>query len=144
MGTSQVAVDASFVLKIFLPEASSEKADELWKSWIRDSIEVIAPTLIVFETSSVLRNKVYRGILGEADASRLIDKLGQLEISLVYTKELMEMAWEIGKTLKTSSLYDTYYIAVAKLLKIGLWTADEKLYKSAHRYYPFINKLTLI
>jgi predicted nucleic acid-binding protein len=139
--TSRVAVDASFLLKLFLPEDSSDQVEERWRNWIESSIEVFAPTLIVFEASSVLRNKVFRGTLDEAEASEMIDKLGHLDLSLVYAKELMEMAWEVGKTLKAPALYDSYYIAVAKFFEAPLWTADERLYKSARKHFPFINRV---
>ena len=124
MKTSRVAVDASFLLKLFLPEDSSEQVDEYWTNWVKSSIEVIAPTLIVFEASSVLRNKVYRGTLDEAEASQMVDKLGHLDLTLVYARELMETAWEVGKVLEAPTLYDSYYIAAAKLLEAPLWTAD--------------------
>ena len=100
MKTSRVAVDASFLLKLFLPEDLSSRVEDHWRNWIESSIEVVAPTLIVFEASSVLRNKVFRRIVNEADASDMIDKMRHLELSLVYAGELMEMAWEIGKILK--------------------------------------------
>ena len=141
MKASQVAVDASFLLKLFLPEDLSDQVERQWKSWVENSIEVIAPTLIVFEVSSVLRNKVFRGIMDEADASEMIDKLGHLELSLVYAKEFMEMAWEIGKTLKAPALYDSYYLAVAKFFDVPFWTGDGKFYEAARKHFPFVHKL---
>jgi predicted nucleic acid-binding protein len=138
---SQVAIDASFLLKLFLAEDSSDQVEHQWRSWVEDSIEVIAPTLIVFEASSVLRNKVFRGILDEVDASEMMEKIRNLELSLIYAKEFMEVAWEIGKTLKAPNLYDSYYLAVAKFFGVPFWTADEKLYKSAHKHFPFIKRI---
>jgi predicted nucleic acid-binding protein len=138
---SQVAIDASFLLKLFLPEESSDQVEHRWRSWVEDSVEVIAPTLIVFEASSVLRNKVFRGILDEADATEMISRLGDLEVSLVHGKEFMEIAWEIANRLRAPNLYDSYYLAVAKLFGVPLWTADEKLYRSAFRYFPFVSKI---
>jgi predicted nucleic acid-binding protein len=139
--TSRVAVDASFLLKLFLPEDLSGQVQDHWRNWIESSIEVVAPTLIVFEASSVLRNKVFRRIVDEADAAEIIDKIRHLELSLVYASELMEMAWEIGKILEAPTLYDSYYVAVAKMFEAPLWTADERLYKSAHKHFPFINRV---
>jgi predicted nucleic acid-binding protein len=138
---SQVAVDASFLLKLFLPEDLSDQVERQWKGWAENSIEVIAPTLIVFEASSVLRNKVFRGILDEADAADMIDKLGHMDLSLVYAKEFMEIAWEIGKTLKAPALYDSYYLAVAKFFGVPFWTGDGRLYESARKHFPFVHKL---
>ena len=101
MGNSQVAIDASLLLKLFLPEDSSNQVEQLWKDWIENSIEVIAPHLIIYETSSVLRNKVFRGALDESDASEIIERMRHLDLSLVYTEEVLELAWDIGLILKT-------------------------------------------
>ncbi len=60
MKYDQVAVDASFLLKLFLPEDRSDQAEELWKAWVENHAEIVAPTLIVFEVSSVIRNKGFR------------------------------------------------------------------------------------
>ncbi len=141
MNISRVVVDASFFLKIFLPEDKSDEAEERWRNWIEESIEVVAPALIVFEVSSVLRNKVYRGILEKDDAKEIIDQIRHLNLTLIYNEELLDIAWEIGSTLKTSALYDCFYIALSKFLSIPLWTTDKKLYNSARRKFPFINLL---
>ena len=92
MKSSRVAIDASFLLQLFLPEDLSDQIEKQWKNWIENSIEVIAPTLIIFEASSVLRNKVFRGTLDNADASEMIDKIKHIDISLIYAPELLELA----------------------------------------------------
>ncbi len=139
MNNSRVAIDASFLLKLLLPEDKSNEVEEQWKKWIEDSLEVIAPTLIIFEVSSVLRNKVYRGILIEDDAREIINQLKYFDITLIYTEDLLDIAWEFSSILETPVLYDCFYIALSKFLKIPLWTADKKLYNSAKRKFPFIN-----
>jgi len=136
---SQVVIDSSFLLKILLPEDKSEQAENLWKSWIKGSIKVVAPTLIVFEVSSVLRNKIYRGILENGDARELINQIKYLDFTLIYTEDLLDLAWEIGAILKVSMLYDCFYIALSKFLGTPLWTADRKLYNSAKEKFPFVN-----
>jgi predicted nucleic acid-binding protein len=136
---SQVVIDSSFLLKILLPEDKSEHAENLWKGWIKNSIKVAAPTLIVFEVSSVLRNKIYRGILENDDAKELINQIKHLDLILIYTEDLLDSAWEIGEILKPAVLYDCFYIALSKFLGSPLWTADRKLYNSAKEEFPFIN-----
>lgn len=141
MNDSRVVVDASFLLKILLPEDKSEQAERLWRSWIENAVEITAPTLIVFETSSVIRNNLYRGIIDEKNADRLIIELKELDITLIYTEDMLEEAWEISKILNISVLYDCFYIALSKFLNIPLWTADVRLYNSAKRFFPQINLL---
>jgi len=128
-------------LKLLLPEDSSNQVEHQWRNWIENSIEVIAPTLIVFEACSVLRNKVFRGILDDVDAIEMIDRIRHLDLSLIYAQEFIELAWGIGATLRTPTLYDCFYLAVAKLFKVPFWTSDKKLYKSAKKEFPFANLL---
>jgi len=137
----QVAVDAGFLLKIFLPENKSDQAEELWKAWVGDNVEIVAPTLITFEVSSVIRNKVFRGMLSEREGGEIISLLKQLDISLIYTEELLDIAWEIGAILNTPNLYDCFYLALPRLLRIPLWTTDKKLFRSAQKEFPFVNLL---
>jgi predicted nucleic acid-binding protein len=128
-------------LKIFLPESKSDQVEDLWKRWIEDHIEIVAPTLIIFEVSSVIRNKVYRNILSEEEGEEIIKLLKIPDFSLIYTEELLDIAWEISTALNTPTLYDCFYLALPKLLRIPLWTADKKLYQSAKREFPFVNLL---
>ncbi len=141
MKNSQVSIDASFLLKLFLPEEKSKKTEEIWKGWIKDSTEVIAPTLIVFEFSSVLRNKVYRGIIDDRIGTDIINQFNELDILLVYSDDILKIAWEIGNIQKSSTLYDCFYIGLAKYLNIPLWTADKKLYNSTKNTMPFVKLL---
>ncbi len=126
---------------MFLPENKSDQAEELWRAWVGDHVEVVAPTLITFEVSSVIRNKVFRDILTEREGGEIISLLKQLDISSIYDEELLDIAWEIGTVLNPPSLYDCFYLALPKLLRIPLWTADKKLFQSAKKEFPFVNLL---
>jgi predicted nucleic acid-binding protein len=141
LGISQATIDASFLLKLFLPEAGSEKAHEIWSSWIAESVEVVAPTLIVFEFASVIRNKAHRGFLSETDATEVIERMTRLDMTLVYTDDLLEAAWQLGARLHLPALYDCFYLALAQLLGVPFWTADEKLYQTARNVVPGLNLL---
>jgi predicted nucleic acid-binding protein len=134
-----VVIDASFLLKLFLPEERSELVEKQWEIWIQKSVEVVAPTLIAFEASSVIRNKVYREILSEADGKDIIDRLKSLDLVLIHNEELLEIAWDIGSTLKAAVLYDCFYLALSKLLTTPLWTADAKLHGIAKDHFPLTN-----
>jgi len=137
----QVVVDASFLLKMFLPEERSDQAEKLWKAWVGDHVEIVAPNLIVFEVSSVIRNKVFRGILTEREGGEILSLLRQLDLSLIHDEELLDIAWEIGIILNSQNLYDCFYLALAKLLRIPLWTTDKKLFQSARKEFAFVNLL---
>ncbi len=141
MGISQTVIDTSFLLKLFLPENNSEKAHRLWSLWIDDAVQIVAPSLIIYEAGSVIRNKVYRKVLTEMEGNKIIEFIKQLDIVLVYNENLLEESWQISSELKTSSLYDCFYLALAKLLNAPLWTADKKLFETAHNCVPSLNLL---
>jgi predicted nucleic acid-binding protein len=89
----------------------------------------------------VIRNKVFRGILTEREGGEIISLLKEFDISLIYTEELLDIAWEIGTILNTPNLYDCFYLALPRLLRIPLWTANKKLFRSAKKEFTFVNLL---
>jgi predicted nucleic acid-binding protein len=141
LGTSRVVIDASFYLKLFLPEKASDKAHALMVSWVEKSVEVAAPTLIMFEAASVMRNKVQRNILDEEETAEIIEHMKRMDMTLLYTDDVFETAWEIGARLKSATLYDCFYLAVSELLDAPLWTADARLHQSAKHVCPNIQLL---
>lgn len=138
METSKVAIDASFLLKLFLPEPESDLVESQWKAWIEGSVDVVAPTLLVFEAASVIRNKVHRGMLLEDEGKAIIDRLKHLDVTLVHDGELLDLAWEIGAKLRLPALYDSFYLALSRFLSIPLWTADQKLFNLARDHFSMI------
>lgn len=141
MEISRTVIDTSFLLKLFLPEEKSDLAHQLWNSWIDDSVEVSAPTLLMFEAASVIRNKVYRRVVKEDDAAEIIERIKRMDMTLVYTDDLFDAAWEIGVRLKSAALYDCFYLALADLLDAPLWTADKRLYQEVKGEWAGVNLL---
>jgi predicted nucleic acid-binding protein len=60
---SLVCVDACLALKLVLGEDDSPQAIALWRHWVDENITVVAPPLLAYEVTSVLRTKVHRGLL---------------------------------------------------------------------------------
>ncbi len=71
MKSSQVAIDASFLLKIFLPEEKSEKAEKIWIDWINDSVEAgkyceqCRDALLYMKERGVHLDEELEGLLGQ-------------------------------------------------------------------------------
>ena len=87
----------------------------------------------------MLRNKIYRKILSVDDAEEIITQIKHLDITLVYTEDMLDLAWNIGLQLNLPTLYDCFYIALSKFIDIPLWTADSRLYSAAKKKYSFIH-----
>ena len=132
-------IDASFYLKLVLPEEKSEQVEILWTSWIQESVDVFAPSLFMYEVSSTLRNKVHRKILSINDAEEIKSQLKNLDMTFIYSEDLLDTAWDIASQLNLPTLYDCFYIALSKFLNVPLWTADSRLYKTASKEFPLIN-----
>jgi len=57
-----------------------------------------------------------------------------LQMPIRYSRrgEVIELAWQLSKTLNRPRAYDTAYLAVAQLNRCEFWTADKRLYNAAH------------
>lgn len=90
-----VCVDASVVVKLLVDEDDSPRAHALWRAWAAAELRPVAPGLLVFECTSVLRRRVARGDLGERAGRRALDRLLELPISFPALDGLVEAAWQL-------------------------------------------------
>lgn len=80
---SSVCVDASLVLKLVLPEADSDRAHRLWRSWLETDTEVLAPEHLALKATSVIRTHVYRGLISPETGRRAFDALHAQAMTLI-------------------------------------------------------------
>ncbi len=139
----QVCIDASLALKLVLPEPDSAKVQAQWKRWLEEGTELVAPSLFIFEGVSAIRLNVTRKqMTAEAAELAFHDFIGEtLEVRLLLPPDLHERAWKLAKRFKQSQVYDAYYLALAESLDIEFWTADEQLYKTVQRAFPWVKHI---
>ncbi len=128
---AEVCADASFVIKVALPEPKSELVRGQWASWARESVAIIAPWLWMFEVHSVLRRKVTRRELTEPEAREAWRVVRRQGIRTVHPRGLFDRAWALAAELERPTTYDAVYLAVAALRGCELWTSDERLANTA-------------
>lgn len=131
---SEVCVDASFALKLVLPEPLSEHVRAHWQTWMEEGTTIVAPWLWLFECHAVLRRKASRQELTDTearDAWRLLRRQG---IHPVHPRGIFDRAWTLAQELDRPTTYDTVYMATAALRGCDLWTADARLAHAASRY----------
>lgn len=136
-----VCVDASLALKLVLLEDDSDRAEALWANWITQDITVIAPYLLAYEVSSVIRNKIYCGKITSEDGDLAFAKLHAQGIVLLHPKELAPTAWDLARQFNRPTAYDSQYLALAQILDCELWTADKRLYNAVHDTLPWVQIL---
>ena len=124
---SLVVVDASFALKLVLPEEYSKHVQQVWESWIKKGTDVSAPYLLIYEVVSVLRNKVFRGELSPEEGEAALLAIRAQGIRLLHVEGLEQVAWDLAKQFNRPAAYDTTYLALARVLGCEFWTADAKL-----------------
>jgi len=131
------------VLKLAVPEEDSERAQEQWEQWAQQGTEVVAPPLLWYEVTSVLRNRAHRGRLTLDESSEALEALLSLNISIVSPTDLHRRAWELATRLDQPTAYDAHYLALAQELDCPFWTADHRLYQATRDTLPGVNVLAI-
>lgn len=95
--------------------------------------ELIAPSLILSETLSVLHEMRWRGNLPEQMATLGLQRRREMPVRIIEPDDLHEEAWRIADDFGWAKTYDAEYVALAKLLDCRLVTLDTRLRRGADR-----------
>lgn len=134
--SSRICLDSSFAFKLLVEEDGSEAAAALVEGWAESGTEFVAPVLIAYELTSVLRRAVRRGRLTESLAEEGIDGFFRLGVTLHSARVLHVVALRLADEFGHGAAYDTHFIALAKILECPLWTADKGMHQAASRVLP--------
>jgi len=115
-------VDASVVVKWYVPEDDTPAALELRKS----EVKLAAPDLLFAELANILWKLVRRGEMTQSRAIEIIEKIVEAPF-VTYTNESLARD-AIDLALATGlSAYDASYVALAARLNVQCITADQRL-----------------
>ena len=119
-------LDASVVLKWFVSEKDSDKAEALRSEYYLGKREIIVPDLILYEVSNALH---YHPDFEPLEIKEAIQTLFDIGIEIVTpTQILMSKAIDIASE-NIVTCYDASYFALARDLQTDFITADQKFYK---------------
>jgi predicted nucleic acid-binding protein len=135
---SPICVDASFVVKLGIPEAGSDQVEDLWREWHHGGREIVAPHLLHCEIASVICHAVYRGRITPEEGLQVLEHLLALPIRLLAPERLHITACKIAIELGHPAAYDAHYLALAQNLGCELWTGDRRLYKTVREKMPWV------
>ena len=121
-----LVIDASVLIKFFLPEVLSGQAEKILTQVEQGEIKLRAPDLIYPETGNILWKKHRRKELSRSEVEDISGSIESLPISIETSKPLMSLAIELGMAYGIA-VYDSMYMAVAKISESTLITADRKL-----------------
>ncbi len=119
---SVFVVDASVVIKWFVPEVHSDAARRL----LACSHDYIAPDLLFAETANTIWKKVRRGELSQRDGERLVADIERAAVETVPCRALAEDAYALA-IATGHTVYDAMYLALAVRADTRMITADERL-----------------
>jgi len=121
----ELVLDASVIMKWFLPEKLSSKAIEFRQQHLSGKITLSAPCLLPFEIINALATKsqIEKKVVLQAAKVFYFTKIKEhsLNESLANTTVLMVKKYGL-------SAYDASYVALAKKLSCKFITADKKLF----------------
>ena len=119
-------IDASVLVKFFIPEILSEKAEELNARIMEGDLRLLAPDLIFAEVGNILWKKHRRKELSRADAEEIVDAVVSLPMEIETSRALLPFAVDLGLAYGITA-YDALYVSLAKVHETILITADKKL-----------------
>ena len=107
---SALVVDASVVIKWFVPEIHSDAASRLLES----DYHYFAPDLLFAETANVVWKKVRLGQLESGQGTRLVKDLEKIAVETIPSRALANEAYALAIAIGRS-LYDAMYLALKRL-----------------------------
>jgi predicted nucleic acid-binding protein len=135
---TRFVVDASVVVKWFLPEDHTEDARRL----LDDSLDLSSPDLVRAEFGNVMWKRWRRGDISAEAAGEALRQFGRLPLRIETSWPLLGTAWTVARCFDRS-FYDGLYAALAEREGCTLVTADRKLY-NALRESDLAQRLTWI
>ncbi|HLI63432.1 MAG TPA: type II toxin-antitoxin system VapC family toxin [Terriglobales bacterium] len=119
---SVLVVDASVVIKWFVPEIHTASARRL----LTLNNQYFAPDLLFAEIASAVCKKVKTGQLSPAEGGRLVADFAAVAVETVPCRRLARDAYALASATGCS-VYDAMYLALAVRLETQMITADERL-----------------
>ena len=134
-----VVVDASVVIKWFVPEAGSDAASRLLAS--EDRLE--APDLLFAEIANAIWKKVQRGQLTRAESQMLVSDIERIAVDTTPCRALANDAHVLA-LITSRSVYDSMYVALALRLDTRVITADKRFFHALQSFPDLAGSIELL
>lgn len=122
---SAICLDASVVGMLISPDEWSESAIVRAEEARLNGDRLIAPSLLPYETLSILRKKETRRLLTGLEILAALRYFQALKIEMIHVDYLMERTLSLCQNIGSKlTPYDAAYLVVAEENDATLWTAD--------------------
>ena len=137
-----IVVDASVVTKWILAEPHTDRAEALYNDTLQAREPIMAPSLLLFEITNVLRQRMVRTGLSLQRAQQLMTQFLGLPLTLASPNGLYQRALALADTHTLPAAYDAHYLALAENLHCDFWTDDQRLIRSAGASLSFVRAIS--
>lgn len=144
MSDSPICVDASVVVRLVVAGPLAEAASAVWATWLHSNAEILAPDLLLAETTSVLHRYGHQGLLSDDTVREALDTVLDLPIRYVRGPAVHRRALLLARELRLPAACDAHYLAVTEQNAAHFWTADQKLVAAAQLRFPRIHLLHVV
>jgi predicted nucleic acid-binding protein len=131
-------VDASFVVRLLLGGEEADRASARWAGWAAAGVRVLAPELLLAETTNALYRCGKAGLLRPAEVDEAVRHVGALGIETSPMAPLVGPALSLAQRLTLPAAYDAFYLALAERESAELWTADLRLKRAVSAVLPWV------
>ena len=127
-----LVIDASVVTKFYVPEILSDNAEGILSQATDGKLLLCAPDLVYPETGNILWKKQRRRELTSEEVEEIVDAIAALPIRIEPSRPVMPLAVSIAMHGEIT-VYDAMYVAIARIYKTRMITADRKLVDALSR-----------
>jgi len=133
----KLVVDASVVIKWFVPEPLSIEARQILDGYRAGALDLIAPDLLNAELANIVwKKQTFQGLGGD-DARSVIDGFRDLVIAFTPTIDIIVDAYSLAITHKRT-VYDSLCLALSIREACQFVTADERLANAVSSAIPTV------
>jgi len=130
-----VIVDASVILSAFFPDEQQAQAQALIRDHVIGRVELIAPSLLLYEVTNAVVCATRRGRINNEQAKSILSSFEGLRIALrpVTWQHMLPLARRFHRTA-----YDAAYLALADTSDQPLCTGDSRLYNAVRQHLDHV------
>ena len=125
------------VAKLLFVEQHSDRARALFRNAGRGRDHLVAPTLLAYEISSVIRKRMRRDRVPLSTAIQLFARFEALPIIPLAPPGMHRQALQLAESLGIA-VFDAHYVALSQSLSCDLWVADEALLRGLQGRLPSV------
>lgn len=128
-------VDANVLLRAFFPDEQQAQAQALIREHVSGRVQLVAPTLLVYEFTNAVVQAIRRGRISDDDGSAILAALDGLDIKVepVLWQQIVPLARRFDR-----SAYDAAYLALAEARGDLLVTGDLRLYNAVRGHLDWV------